>query len=163
MVVVDIYTAGRAHFSSVRQHIRRIAIRSYSVPFVVAHIITTLTDDWIVYYIQGAISIARIVGRGTSRLEIGTNCLNIAGNLRVCGVCVTRFVQEKKKKFFLLEKHIWINQFCGSNQNLVWKSFIFLPKSNMVSCGFFICFFFVHKFRIVVRICCGYSSCGFVY
>lgn len=84
MVVVDIYTAGRAHFSSV-QH-RRIAVRSYnSIPFVVAHIITTLTDDWIVYYIQG-VSIARIVGRGTTRIEIGTNCLNIiAGNL--CVVC----------------------------------------------------------------------------
>ncbi|KAG4065496.1 hypothetical protein HA402_009057 [Bradysia odoriphaga] len=96
MVVVDIYTAGRAHFSSV-QHIRRIAIRSYSVPFVVAHIITTLTDDWIVYYIQGAISIARIVGRGTTRIEIGTNCLNSAGNLCV----VLRFLEEKRKNLFV--------------------------------------------------------------
>ena len=80
MVVVDIYTAGRAHFSSV-QHIRRIAIRSYSILFVVAHIITTLTDDWIVYIFQGAISIARIVERGTTKIEIGKSCLNIAGNL----------------------------------------------------------------------------------
>lgn len=70
MVVVDIYTAGRAQFSSV-QHIRRITIRSYSIPYVVvalAHIITTLTDDSIVYIFQGAISIARIVERGTTKI-----------------------------------------------------------------------------------------------
>lgn len=79
MVVVDIYTAGRAHFSSV-QYIRRIAIRSYSIFFVVAHIITTLTDDWIVYIFQG-VSIVRIVERGTTKIEIGKSCLNIAGNL----------------------------------------------------------------------------------
>lgn len=84
MVVVGIYTAGRAHFSSV-QHILRIVIRSYSIPFsilfVVAHIITTLTDDWIVYIFQGAISIARIVERGTTNIQIGKSCLNITGIL----------------------------------------------------------------------------------